>query len=353
MPKTDSSAGSPRQRRACTHPWRRSLVAGAACVLLLGMAEPAEAQRFGRRFRTTSPPRPAAPAPAGTAPRPTVPGQGPRPETPRPAKADARQAPQTTGTASPRTAPPSPADAEPAPAPSIAAADVAWDGVRPFDDAWRRLHPDAWRPEATESGAIVLAAAETAEDTEASGTDTASAGAATSVLEPSDELPDLLVFPVEPVPVPPPSRPAADGTVSVLSREGKGGEAPAPAGDPGAAPGQDGLLAATLDVGEAPWLPLGAFAALPEGGDASMTPHVFLELALHRDGTVRGNYFDALSDVVHPVAGRLDRDTGSIRWRVGSGPEFRTDADGLVAGRARATVVKGRTERQWTLIGLD
>jgi hypothetical protein len=80
---------------------------------------------------------------------------------------------------------------------------------------------------------------------------------------------------------------------------------------------------------------------------------VFLELALHRDGTVRGNYFDAVSDAVHPVTGRFDRENGSLSWRIGSGgAEFETTAEGLAGGRGEATVRRGTTERPWLLIAL-
>jgi hypothetical protein len=74
---------------------------------------------------------------------------------------------------------------------------------------------------------------------------------------------------------------------------------------------------------------------------------------LHRDGTVRGNYFDAVSNAVHPVTGRFDRETGSLAWRIGSGgAEFEATAEGLAGGRGEATVRRGTTERPWVLISL-
>ena len=102
-----------------------------------------------------------------------------------------------------------------------------------------------------------------------------------------------------------------------------------------------------------PWLPLGTFAAVPAGSDRALAPHLFLELALHRDGTVRGNYFDAVSDSVHAVTGRFNRETGLLSWQIGSGgAEFETTAEGLAGGRGEATVRRGTTERPWVLIGL-
>jgi hypothetical protein len=141
---------------------------------------------------------------------------------------------------------------------------------------------------------------------------------------------------------------AADGTVSVLVRDGAGRSSIAkPIADASA------TVSLSPEDSSSPWLPLGTFAAVPAGGDRTLAPHLFLELAVHRDGTVRGNYFDAVSDAVHPVSGRFDRDTGSLSWQIGSGgAEFETTAEGLAGGRGEATVRRGSTERPWLLIGL-
>jgi hypothetical protein len=175
------------------------------------------------------------------------------------------------------------------------------------------------------------------------------------VIQPSD----LVVFPgavgglpAAAIPVPKPTAPAgdaaADGTVSVLVRDGTGPSSSAkPTADASA------TISLSHEDSSSPWLPLGTFAAVPAGSDRSLAPHLFLELALHRDGTVRGNYFDAVSDAVHPVTGRFDRETGAHSWQVGSGgAKFEATAEGLAGGRGEATVSRGTTERPWLLIGL-
>jgi len=138
---------------------------------------------------------------------------------------------------------------------------------------------------------------------------------------------------------------AADGTVSVLAREpGAARASPAPRG-----------VTATVGLDDAkgsPWLALGTFAAVPSGSGDDTVPHVFLELSLHRDGRVRGNYFDALANAVQPVSGRLDRGTGTVSWRVARGPEFTTSAEGLTSGRAEVLIGAAGRERSWTLLGL-
>ena len=131
----------------------------------------------------------------------------------------------------------------------------------------------------------------------------------------------------------------------------RGENAPSPGAEPNRR--RPATVSLSHDDASSPWLPLGAFAAVPAGGVDALAPHLFLELSLHRDGTVRGNYFDAVSDAVQPVAGRFDRETGSLTWRIGSrGAEFETTADGLAAGRVEATVRRGTHERTWVLIGL-
>jgi len=257
-----------------------------------------------------------------------------------------------------------------------------WDGPAPFSDAWRADHPGAWRPEEG-AGEIVLAGgARVPTRVDSGAVDVAQwttrdrqgdATAPRSVLQISAEqasaevaLPDgaippseLVVFPgadgalpAAATPAPSPNiraeDTAADGTVSVLVLDGAGPSSIAkPIADASA------TVSLAHEDSASPWLPLGTFAAVPAGSDRSLAPHLFLELAVHRDGTVRGNYFDAVSDAVHPVMGRFDRDTGALSWQIGSGgAKFETTAEGLAGGRGEATVRRGSTERPWLLIGL-
>ena len=371
--------------------------APVAILLLVATSLPAQAQRPGRRWRTAPPPPRTQPAPPpAAAPRTgaqpsAAPSSTPKSATagPQSGKSDGKQpgkgtpppgkkindkAPQTT--ALPAT--PS------GPIPSIGSAGgsaaLVWAGPAPFSGAWRVEHPGAWRPEEG-AGEIVLAGgAREPTQVDPRGVELAAwtarepfdgETAARSVLQASAESPvvgddipaaDLVVFPGADGALPartdlPASRAAedlgketvaADGTVSVLVR---GENAPFPAAEPNRL--RSATVSLSSDDASSPWLPLGAFAAVPAGGEQALAPHLFLELSLHRDGTVRGNYFDAVSDAVQPVAGRFDRETGSLTWRIGGrGAEFETTADGLAAGRVEATVRRGTNERTWVLIAL-
>lgn len=387
----------PASGRRWETPVRPLIWAPVAILLLVATSLPAQAQRPGRRWRTAPPPprtqpapQPAAAprtgsqpsaAPSSTPKSATAGPQSGKPDgkqpgkgTPPPSKKIDNKTPQTT--ALPAT--------PPGPIPSIGSAGgsaaLVWAGPAPFSAAWRADHPGAWRPEEG-AGEIVLAGgAREPTQVDPRGVELAAwtarepfdgETAARSVLQASAESPvvgddipaaDLVVFPGADGALPartdlPASRAAedlgketvaADGTVSVLVR---GKNAPFPAAEPNRL--RSATVSLSLDDASSPWLPLGAFAAVPAGGEQALAPHLFLELSLHRDGTVRGNYFDAVSDAVQPVAGRFDRETGSLTWRIGGrGAEFETTADGLAAGRVEATVRRGANERTWVLIAL-
>lgn len=386
-----------------------------AVLLLVASSGPAEAQRPSRRWRS-APPAPrvqtaprSGPQPSGAAAAPRTGNQqaGTQPSAPKqpaaggkegkqegktassqdkqPGKEPGKETPQTA--ANPGAPPPSTGDSE----------QLVWDGPAPFSEAWRADHPGAWRPE-ERAGEIVLAggarvptrvdsgtvdvaqwttrdrqsdataprsvlqvSAEQVSAEQVSAEQVSAEQVSAEVAPPDGAIPpsELVVFPgadgALPAAASPASKPdtlaedpAADGTVSVLVRDGAGPSSIAkPIAD------ASGTVSLSHEDSASPWLPLGTFAAVPAGSERSLAPHLFLELAVHRDGTVRGNYFDAVSDAVHPVTGRFDRDTGALSWQIGSGgAEFETTAEGLAGGRGEATVRRGSTERPWLLIGL-
>jgi hypothetical protein len=60
--------------------------------------------------------------------------------------------------------------------------------------------------------------------------------------------------------------------------------------------------------------PLGIFALVK--GDETTSDNIF-QLAINKDGVVRGNYYDALTDTVQPVFGSLDKKSQRVAWSVG------------------------------------
>jgi hypothetical protein len=210
-----------------------------------------------------------------------------------------------------------PADGEPASGWSQDTAAVVEDGPRepvgtdleaePFTPAWHARHPYAWNggaanwwraasPEAV-AGWLERAAAEPA---------------ASRVLTVDGQILDV--------------GPRADGTRSVLVE----GEA-----DPG------------------DWLPLGVFASAAKA--EAEDPLAWQQLALGRDGALRGNHFDAISGVVQPITGSVDPRTRLASWTVGGprGARFETSIAGLTEPQTPANMVVGGVTRPWTLVRLE
>ncbi len=78
---------------------------------------------------------------------------------------------------------------------------------------------------------------------------------------------------------------------------------------PSTAPSGNNQVNAT----NAKWLPLGVFEALREN---EKTSNMMFQLAVNKDGIVRGNYFDTADKNVQPIEGSVDKKTQRIAWVV-------------------------------------
>jgi hypothetical protein len=61
------------------------------------------------------------------------------------------------------------------------------------------------------------------------------------------------------------------------------------------------------------WLPLGVYGIIAEG---QTTTDKLVQLALNKDGTIRGNYQDMISDKVTPIVGSVDKATQRVALRI-------------------------------------
>src|SRR5262249_45745006 len=61
------------------------------------------------------------------------------------------------------------------------------------------------------------------------------------------------------------------------------------------------------------WQPLGVFAMIK--GEETESKDIF-QLAINKDGVVRGNYYNATTDTVTPVYGSLDKKTQRLAWSI-------------------------------------
>ncbi len=65
---------------------------------------------------------------------------------------------------------------------------------------------------------------------------------------------------------------------------------------------------------DAKWLPLGVFGLMPQG---QTVPQMVFQLAVDKSGTIRGNYYDQVSDTTLPVHGAVDKKNQRVAWQVG------------------------------------
>jgi len=75
-----------------------------------------------------------------------------------------------------------------------------------------------------------------------------------------------------------------------------------------AAAGQDGR-----------WLPLGVFGLLASG---QKVPEMIFQLAVNKDGLLRGNYYDQVAQNNLPVHGAVDKKNQRVAWRVGDNKDL-------------------------------
>ena len=71
------------------------------------------------------------------------------------------------------------------------------------------------------------------------------------------------------------------------------------------------------------WQPLGVFALAEPGQTQS---NMLLQLAIDKDGIVRGNYYNQLTNESAEVYGALDKKTQRVSWTIGTNPNTVFDA---------------------------
>jgi len=115
-----------------------------------------------------------------------------------------------------------------------------------------------------------------------------------------------------------------------------------------AAKGQEARASAKDD-----WVALGVFGMVQ--GDEKDANKIF-QLAINKEGIIRGNYYDALTDTTVPVVGSVDSKTQRAAWTVGERKETVYETGIANLSEAETTMLvhfgKDRTQ-QWTLVRLE
>jgi hypothetical protein len=101
---------------------------------------------------------------------------------------------------------------------------------------------------------------------------------------------------------------------------------------------------------EQEWKALGVFALVQ--GDATSSNNVF-QLAVNKDGVIRGNYYDGLMDTTTPVYGSVDNKSQRAAWTIGKKNDrvFEAGISNLTADQCPVLVHIGKDRtQQWMLV---
>lgn len=105
---------------------------------------------------------------------------------------------------------------------------------------------------------------------------------------------------------------------------------------------------ATTDTSSADWMPLGVFA-LSKQGNADVTPNFYLQLALNKNGSLSGTFYNSTTNQTHEVEGMVDKENQTAAWKIAdnaNSPVMQTGLYNLTQSEAPAQVhfSDGRSE---------
>jgi hypothetical protein len=101
------------------------------------------------------------------------------------------------------------------------------------------------------------------------------------------------------------------------------------------------------------WIPLGVFSMV-QSADQDAT-NIF-QLAINKDGVIRGNYYNGLADETLPVYGAVDQKTQRAAWRVGERKDtvYETGVANLTEPETTMLVHFGKDKtQQWMLVRME
>lgn len=118
------------------------------------------------------------------------------------------------------------------------------------------------------------------------------------------------------------------------------------------------IVASTPEIAptEAEWLALGVFALSPDGQASGPTPSVFLQLAISKEGVMRGTLNNTATGKTQQIEGMADKASQRSAWAVAnqSWPIMETGIANLTQDTAPALVhfADGQTQ-QWLMVRLE
>jgi hypothetical protein len=113
---------------------------------------------------------------------------------------------------------------------------------------------------------------------------------------------------------------------------------------------QSGAAAVGSDTDE--WLSLGIFAMVR---NEQQQPQTIIQLAINKQGILRGNFTDELSEHTQRIQGAVDPKSQRAAWTVGDNQASFMEAglSNLAQGEAPALIHKNGETDHWLLVRLD
>jgi hypothetical protein len=113
---------------------------------------------------------------------------------------------------------------------------------------------------------------------------------------------------------------------------------------------QTGTEAETTDTEQ--WLPLGVFAMVR---NENQHPQLIVQMAIDKQGILRGNFTDEITDQASPIHGAVDKQTQRAAWTVGGNKNTVMEAglSDLTDGEAPALIHKNGKTDHWLLVRLE
>ena len=116
---------------------------------------------------------------------------------------------------------------------------------------------------------------------------------------------------------------------------------------------EDNTADVQVDEMETDWFPLGMFSLVPPGNtDGS----AMLQLAIGKDGAIRGTYQDVMTNSVFPLSGSLDKKTQNVSWNLDANKAvvYETGLHNLTEPITALMVRFGDQKKQkWTMRRVD
>jgi hypothetical protein len=106
---------------------------------------------------------------------------------------------------------------------------------------------------------------------------------------------------------------------------------------------------------DANWMPLGVFALSQRNAPSS---NMVLQLALSKEGVVKGTYYNTNTDTVRPIKGRVDKKSQRVAWTFDDGKNtdivMETGLYNLTQDQTEALVHFGKDKtQQWLMVRLN